>query len=410
MKNNILVITPIYPAKDGVKGHTPVVHYFAKEWVKSGFNVRVIHSQAVYPSIFYKLHNSVRKYIEKISGIVAQGITPRLNMRYTFEDVDVIRICVRKIAPRFDFKAKTIKRHFDEIIYNLNKDDFKPDFILNHWDSPCLLLVPHLRVKFPDSKISVVLHGMAYLLKNEGNNKYSDSLKYLDIVGFRNKGDLKAFESSFPNTNISKFICYSGIPDEFVKEITQIKVNKNFSDKTWNYIYVGMLIDRKYPDIALEALINTSNEIHFNYTVIGEGALEKKLKRTAIKNKVTEKVQLLGRIPRNEVIQQMVNAQCFIMISKNEAFGLVYLEAMLAGCIVIASRNEGIDGIIVNGYNGFLCEAGNKSELEEIILQIRTLPVEELEKISKNAIDTAKNNTDSIVAKQYLYNVNVLNE
>ena len=48
--------------------------------------------------------------------------------------------------------------------------------------------------------------------------------------------------------------------------------------------------------------------------------------------------------------------------------------------------------------------------LEEIILQIRTLPVEELEKISKNAIDTAKNNTDSIVAKQYLYNVNVLNE
>ena len=31
MKKNILIVTPIYPAKDGVKGHTPVVHYFAKD-------------------------------------------------------------------------------------------------------------------------------------------------------------------------------------------------------------------------------------------------------------------------------------------------------------------------------------------------------------------------------------------
>ena len=54
------------------------------------------------------------------------------------------------------------------------------------------------------------------------------------------------------------------------------------------------------------------------------------------------------------------------MISKNEAFGLVYLEAMLAGCIV-ASRN-GIDGIIIDGYNGFLCDMVIKG-IEEVIIR-----------------------------------------
>ena len=42
------------------------------------------------------------------------------------------------------------------------------------------------------------------------------------------------------------------------------------------------------------------------------------------------------------------------MISQGEAFGLVYLEAMARGCITIASRGEGFDGIIKDGINGFL--------------------------------------------------------
>ena len=35
----------------------------------------------------------------------------------------------------------------------------------------------------------------------------------------------------------------------------------------------------------------------------------------------------------------------FVMISRDETFGLVYLEAMAAGCITIASKDEGFDEI-----------------------------------------------------------------
>ncbi|MBI5538884.1 MAG: glycosyltransferase [Bacteroidia bacterium] len=90
------------------------------------------------------------------------------------------------------------------------------------------------------------------------------------------------------------------------------------------------------------------------------------------------------------------------MISKREAFGLVYLESMARGCITIGSRSEGIDGIIKHEKNGFLCEAGNEKELVQIIRQINKLTPAERKKISDNAIATAKELTDYMVALKYI--------
>ena len=51
------------------------------------------------------------------------------------------------------------------------------------------------------------------------------------------------------------------------------------------------------------------------------------------------------------------------------------------------------DGVIVDGENVFLCEAGNSQELMKIINGIRTLSTQEKIRISDNAIETAKNLT-----------------
>ena len=49
----LLVLTSIYPGPDIPNSFTPVVHYFAKEWVASGVEVKVIHNVAYYPRVFY---------------------------------------------------------------------------------------------------------------------------------------------------------------------------------------------------------------------------------------------------------------------------------------------------------------------------------------------------------------------
>ena len=90
------------------------------------------------------------------------------------------------------------------------------------------------------------------------------------------------------------------------------------------------------------------------------------------------------------------------MISENETFGLVYLEAMGRGCITIGSKNQGIDGVIINGVNGFLCKEGDQDDLKKIIKQINLLTSLERQQISQNAIDTVKELTDFEAAKKYI--------
>lgn len=101
----------------------------------------------------------------------------------------------------------------------------------------------------------------------------------------------------------------------------------------------------------------------------------------------------------------MHQADVFCMISHDETFGLVYIEAMAAGCITIASREDGFDGIIKDGDNGFLCEAGNVEELTSIINKISNLDRSDLKRISENAIKTANEMTDSKVSASYIKDV-----
>ena len=114
---------------------------------------------------------------------------------------------------------------------------------------------------------------------------------------------------------------------------------------------------------------------------------------------------ICGRIPRDEIKAKYDNADCMIMISRGEAYGLVYLEAMARGCITIASRGEGFDGVIEDGVNGFLCEAGNTQELANIIRKINALTSEERLAISEKAIETSRRLTDKNAADLYLNNL-----
>ena len=167
------------------------------------------------------------------------------------------------------------------------------------------------------------------------------------------------------------------------------------------FIYVGTLIPRKYPDVVIDALAK-SDVKEFRLSIIGEGSLYGKLSNQVSKYDLSNQVRLLGRIDRTKIIEELDKSDVFIMISKDEVFGLVYIEAMARGCIVIASEKEGMEGIIKNGHNGFLVPAGNEEKLIEVINHISNMTVGERKKISEYAQQTAIELTDKKVARLYL--------
>jgi len=59
----------------------------------------------------------------------------------------------------------------------------------------------------------------------------------------------------------------------------------------------------------------------------------------------------------------------FVLASKQEAFGLVLLEAMAQGVSIIATRAGGVPEVIQNGVNGLLVKSGDAAELAGAIVR-----------------------------------------
>jgi glycosyltransferase involved in cell wall biosynthesis len=219
----------------------------------------------------------------------------------------------------------------------------------------------------------------------------------IDLIGFRSRYIKNTFEQLYGSEKPS-FYCYSGIPEEFLPE----KTYKRTFDKVKNFVYVGTLIERKYPAEIIPALYAAYGNDEYSMRYIGRGNEESEIKNQIAKYRIENKVEICGYMPREEVVKNLDRSDVFVMMSRNETFGLVYLEAMARGCITIASWREGFDGIIEDGVNGFLCEAGDSKDLARVIKRIKQMSVTELNKISENAMKTARELTDKKVAMQYL--------
>lgn len=391
----VLVLTSIYPADDVPKEWTPIVHYFAREWVRTGNQVRVVNYVSKFPSIVYAVGNLFRDKIASKAGF-AIGVRPLPAREYELDGVNVLRMPMKKAKPHGSYPEKEIIKAVQFTKIYCDKNGFMPDVVVAHWANPSVVIMSELK-SYYGCRTAYIAHGGGHF---ELFGKRSDCiLESIDKIGFRSAYIKKSFEDCKRFVKPS-FMCYSGIPSKYVDST----IKKRFGEIK-RFLYVGTLIGRKYPAEIVIALTNAFEKDGFSMTYIGKGDEEKRILETAKKLEVEGNVKLLGRKERDEVVRQMDESDVFVMISRNEAFGLVYLEAMARGCITIASRKEGFDGIIQDGINGFLCEAGNANELAAIISRIRKMPIDELQKISDAAIQTACELTDEKTASYYLSQV-----
>ena len=100
---------------------------------------------------------------------------------------------------------------------------------------------------------------------------------------------------------------------------------------------VGHLSYIKNPEFAVE-IFNAVHRKNPNSELImvGIGALEDKIKQMIADYKLTDCVQLLGR--RYDVPELMQAFDCFLMPSRFEGLGIVYIEAQAAGLACFASE------------------------------------------------------------------------
>lgn len=128
-------------------------------------------------------------------------------------------------------------------------------------------------------------------------------------------------------------------------------------------LFVGRDFNRKGGDIVLEAFKIIKNEYpDATITFVG-GEI----------NDHTDGVEYFGDLANDEVQELMERSEIFVMPSRFEAFGLVFLEAM-ANKMVIIGRDEFEMPWFVSQGSGLLIENSNKeNEIQQVADAIRTI-------------------------------------
>lgn len=156
-------------------------------------------------------------------------------------------------------------------------------------------------------------------------------------------------------------VVYNGVDVSLFKPALQSPRSSNLS-----VLSVGNLIPIK----GHELLLRTIAQLHPTFPgvccdIIGDGPEREHLESLSEQLNISGNIKFLGRKTRAEVADAMRKCTVFVLPSRYEGLGCVYLEAMACAKSVIACRGQGIEEIIQHGSNGVLVGTDDVEELGE---------------------------------------------
>lgn len=105
--------------------------------------------------------------------------------------------------------------------------------------------------------------------------------------------------------------------------------------------------------------------------VVGDGDDRERLETEAARRGLAEAVQFTGSVGDADLAALYRGASVFVMPSRGEGFGLVYLEAMRAGTPCIAAPGAA-EEIIEHGVSGFIADPADVATLTGMIISLFT--------------------------------------
>ncbi len=163
---------------------------------------------------------------------------------------------------------------------------------------------------------------------------------------------------------------------------------KDKKTKPFIFLSVGLFEEAKGMDILLKAFALFSGKYKDSYLrIAGDGSQKSKLNNLGYNLGIRDKVNFLGKISQEKLLTEYQSSNAFVLASRFEAFGVVFIEALSAGLPVIGTKSGGPEEII-NDETGLLVDINNVDQLANA-----------MEKLYKNY-----NKYDPEIIRQYVIN------
>ena len=147
-------------------------------------------------------------------------------------------------------------------------------------------------------------------------------------------------------------------------------------DKT--VAFLGRLVSDKGVDLLLQAMKHLQNEgLTPDLTIIGDGPEEQNLRKLAHELGFDRQVTFAGG-KSGAPLAELLNRHRILVVPSRwaEPFGVVALEGIACGCVIVGSQNGGLKEAI--GPCGVLFENGNAHDLADRLKHLLTYPDHEM--------------------------------
>lgn len=138
---------------------------------------------------------------------------------------------------------------------------------------------------------------------------------------------------------------------------------KSESNDIFTFFSAAFLEGEKGFDTLIRAFHKGFKGKKVRLIIGGDGSQRNSLEELVKELLLEDQVVFVGALSRNEVSRHMNNCDAFVLPSRYETFGVVYIEALASGKPVIGTFNGGAEDII-NSKNGYIVPIDNIDELE----------------------------------------------
>jgi glycosyltransferase involved in cell wall biosynthesis len=171
--------------------------------------------------------------------------------------------------------------------------------------------------------------------------------------------------------------------------------------RTRDLVLVGRLVSDKGADLLLTALARLAAEgLRPKLTVVGAGPELPALRGQAVRLGLAEQVDFTGALTGEALVETLNRHRILVAPSRyHEPFGVVALEGIGCGCVVVGSAGGGLPEAI--GPCGRTFANGSVEELAAILLELLRRP-EEIAALRAGAAEHLARHRSERIARLYL--------
>ena len=166
----------------------------------------------------------------------------------------------------------------------------------------------------------------------------------------------------------------------------KIRQKWNIPDHAFVVGHVGRIVPEKNVEFlarTVAGFIKKKQQAYF--LVVGKGASLEKIKDIFFKEGISHRLRCVGVLREEELADGYHAMDVFAFSSHSETQGLVLLEAMAAGLLVVAVKASGVEDFVQDKINGRLIEGDQKNDFISALLWVMRLSNKQKEKIKQAA-------------------------